>query len=112
VSEEVLEQLDGFLTRDMGEILLAGKFKPISVHELMCRIEECKEKQKRLCERFAWALRAFKSRSWDEAIEIFQESMSLYGQDGPSEFYLKKCEEYKVNPPEETWDGVIDLKNK
>jgi adenylate cyclase len=111
-SEEVLEQLDGFLTRDLGKIRPAGKSRSISVHELMSRIEECEEEQKRLFESFAKALKAFKSRLWNEAIEIFEESMHLFGQDGPSNFYLNKIEHYKGNPPEDTWDGVIDLDEK
>ena len=111
-SEEVLEELDGFLTRDLGKIRPAGKSRSISVHELMCRIEECEEEQERLFERFAKALKAFRKRLWNDAMEIFEESMHSFGQDGPSEFYLNKIEQYKANPPEETWDGVIDLDEK
>ncbi len=112
VSEEVLDHLDGFLTREVGGFLVAGKSKPVVVHELICRMEECNEEEKRLCETFARALKACRRQSWDEAKEIFQESMSLYGQDGPSEFFLNKCEEYKVDPPGETWDGVVQLDDK
>jgi len=111
-SEEVLEQLDGFLTRDLGKIRPAGKSRSISVHELMCRIEECEEEQKKHFENFARALKAFKERLWNDAMEIFEDSMHLFGQDGPSEFYLNKIEQYKANTPEETWDGVIDLDEK
>ena len=108
-SEDVLQEVDGFLTRDFGKIRPRGKLKPISVHELICRMENCEEKQKRLCERFARALSAYQRESWDEAIEIFQESLNLYGQDGPSKFFLAKCEAYKMNPPPETWNGITDL---
>ena len=112
VSEEVVDQLDDFLTREVGRFLVAGKSKPVVVHELICRLEECSEGQKRLCEIFSEALNACRRQSWGEAKEIFQESMSLYGQDGPSKFFISKCEEYKVKPPGETWDGVIHLDKK
>jgi len=111
-SEEVLEQLDGFLTRDLGRIRPAGKSKFISVHELMCRIEECEEEQKRHFENFSRALKAFQKRLWNDATKIFEESMHVFGQDGPSDFYLSKIEHFRANPPEETWDGVIDLDEK
>ena len=32
--------------------------------------------------------------------------------DGPAQFYLKLCDEYKRTPPPETWDGVIALDEK
>jgi adenylate cyclase len=112
VSEEVLDQLDGFLTRNLGKFRPEGKSKPISVFELICRMEACNEKQKRLCEIFAKALKFYWRQSWDEAIEILQESVRLYGQDGPSKFYLKKCEEYKVDASGEKWDGVVNLDKK
>ena len=111
-SEEVLEQLEGFLTRDLGKIRPAGKSRPIAVHELMCRIEECEEEQERLLEGFARALKAFKKQLWNDAMKIFEESMHLFGHDGPSKFYLNRIAHYKANPPEKTWDGVIDLDEK
>ena len=109
VSEDVLDQLDGFMTRELGEFRPEGKSRSISAHELVCRLEDCTEEQERLCERFAKALRAFKKQLWDEAESIFKESLRLYGRDGPSKFYLKKCQEYKANPPEEKWDGIVHL---
>jgi adenylate cyclase len=112
VSEQVLDQLDGFLTRELGKFRPVGKLKPISVHELICLQEECEEKEKRLCKSYHTALKTFRSQSWDEAIVLFQNFISSYGQDGPSEFFIGKCKEYKVNPPGEAWDGVIDLKEK
>jgi adenylate cyclase len=97
---------------NLGKFRPVGKSKPISVHELICLMEKCEEKQKRLCESFPMALKTFRRQSWNEAIEIFQDFMRSYGQDGPSEFFIRKCKEYKANPPGEAWDGVIDLKNK
>ena len=51
-------------------------------------------------------------RSWDEAIEKFNESAKDLGEDKVSPFYLKLCEEHKANPPEEPWDGVIHMEKK
>jgi adenylate cyclase len=103
VCAEVLEQLDGFLTRDLGKFRPVGKSKPISVHELICLMEECS---------FPLALKIFRKQSWDEAIEKFQYFISWYGQDGPCNFFIDKCEEYKVDPPKQPWDGVINLEDK
>jgi adenylate cyclase len=69
VSEEVIHQLDSVLTRQVGQFRLKGKAKPITIYELMCRIEESDEKQRGACAIFAEAMGAFRRQAWDEAME-------------------------------------------
>lgn len=111
-SEEVVHQLDGFLSREVGKFRLVGKTKPIVIHELICRREESDEKQRRACEIFANALSAFRRQSWDEAIEKFSQCIEEFEKDGPSLFYIKLCKNYKMNPPVETWDEVVHMDKK
>jgi adenylate cyclase len=111
VSEEVINQLSGLLTRKLGEFLLAGKSKPVVVHELLCQKGDCSEKQQIICAVFADALDAFIRQSWNEATEKFLQSIKC-GDDGPSRFYLGLCEHYKNNPPGESWDGIIRMGKK
>lgn len=112
VSKEMIDQLDGFLTREIGEFILAGKSKPIEIYELICRLEESNEAQSFACSVFAEALDAFRRQSWDKAIEKFYETIKILEEDGPSRFYLKQCEYYKKNPPGELWDGLIQERRK
>ncbi|OEU51551.1 MAG: hypothetical protein BA872_00130 [Desulfobacterales bacterium C00003060] len=112
VSEDALYQLEGFLTRRLGEFLLVGKSKSITVHELICRVEEFNEQQRELCETFTEALNAFRRQSWEEAIQGFSESMKLYEKDGPSSFYIALCEKYRENPPGKMWNGLVSLDKK
>lgn len=111
VSEEVIHGTDGFLTREAGSFRLKGKSQPVVVHELLCRLEESEEAQRKTCAIFAEALRAFRQQSWDEAKQKFQ-SIENCGEDGLSNYYLKLCEQYKKSPPGERWDRVIDLEEK
>src|SRR5713226_2912818 len=67
VSEEVIGDLNGLLTREVGRFRLKGKAHAIVVHELICRMEECEEEQKKEFAVFAEALSAFRRQSWDEA---------------------------------------------
>ena len=112
VSEEVIGQLGGFLTRELGKFLLVGKTKPLSIHELLCRMEEVSDLQRKQCAMFAEVLNAFRRRSWEEAMEGFRELIKGLGKDGPSLFYLRLCERYRENPPEESWDGVVRMAEK
>jgi len=112
VSEEVIHQLDGFLTREVGKFRLKGKVRPIVAHELLCRREESDEKQRGACAIFAEAMGAFIRQSWDEAMEKFHQCIENLEEDGPSLFYVRLCEQYKGNPPEEPWDGVVHMEKK
>ncbi len=112
VSEEVIRQLDDFLAREIGTFLLAGKSKPIVVHGLFCPKEDTNEAQQRACAFFAEALMAFRKQSWDEAIERFDRARECFGQDGPSSFYIKLCQEYRANPPGPLWDGTVHMDKK
>ncbi|MGE5218489.1 MAG: CHASE2 domain-containing protein [Chloroflexota bacterium] len=112
VSDEVIQGLPGFLTRDVGTFRLKGKSQPVVVHELLCRSAEAKENQRQICEIFSEALHAFKQRSWDEARDKFSRLKWNCQIDGPARFYINLCDQYKVNAPEEAWEGVIPLEEK
>ncbi len=112
ISDEVINRLDGFLTRKMGAFRLKGKVKPIVVYELMGRVETTDARQRNACEVFAQARDAFNRRSWDDAKEKFNQSIGILGDDGPSSFYVALCDSYKKTPPDEPWDGVIHMDKK
>lgn len=112
VTQELIRHLDGFLTREVGEFRLAGKTKRVMIHELVCRLEEANEQQRRACVVFTVALELFRKRSWDEAIEEFQKTIDILGSDGPSDFYIKLCKHNKELIPGELWDGVIHMEKK
>jgi adenylate cyclase len=112
VSGEVLRQRDGFLTREVGKFLMAGKQNPVVAHELICRIADSGELERAACVAFADALTAFRERRWSDAEEKFLESETRFGGDGPSRFYLDWCARYRSHPPGEPWDGEIRMENK
>lgn len=112
VTEDVIKQLDGFLTREIGEFLLFGKSKPLVVYELLCRIEECSDQQRVACAVFVEGLDAFRRQSWDGAIEKFNKYLEYFGEDGPSHFYVKLCKQYKESPPMDSWNGIVQMDKK
>jgi adenylate cyclase len=112
VSEEVIDQRSGFLTRELGTFRLKGKNKPIGIYELVCRIEEADGNQRRACGIFAESLDAFRRGSWNEATEKFHRIIESVGEDEPSRFYINLCERYEKHPPEGPWDGVVSMDRK
>ncbi|MDR3553124.1 MAG: adenylate/guanylate cyclase domain-containing protein [Syntrophobacteraceae bacterium] len=112
VSGEILEGVHDFLTRDLGRFIFAGKVKPVRVFELIGHLEEADEKQRDLIGIFSEALGALQNRSWEKSAKLFKDFLRIEGNDSPSLYYLKKCEIYRQNPPDESWDGVIRLNEK
>jgi adenylate cyclase len=107
MSEEMLNQLEGFLTREVGKFALKGISRPLLLHELLCTVQEASADQKLLCQLFAEALHTFERQSWEEASGKFSKIINRFGQDGPSLYYLKLCERYREEPPEKVWSGVV-----
>ena len=111
-SEDVIRRVDGFLTRKLGKFLLVGKSKPIVVHELLSRTGDVNQKEEDTCTAFAAALAAFRRREWDAAMEYFDTCIKNSGGDGPSQFYLTLCEQYRAKPPGDSWDGEVYMDKK
>jgi adenylate cyclase len=113
-SQEVVSQLDGLLTRELGAFQLAGKSQPLVIHELLCRIDEAQTSQKLLCARFAEALDAYRKQAWDKAIKRFSALLQHPDTlgDGPSQFYLELCEQHRAKPPRAMWTGVVRVSQK
>jgi adenylate cyclase len=111
-SEAGLKHVDGFLTRELGEFLFVGKSNPLVIYELLSPLGEANGRQRGLCADFAEALAAFRTRRWVEAIEQFEKCITHSGGDGPSSFYKTLCQQYRENPPGESWDGIVRLTQK
>jgi adenylate cyclase len=109
---EVLHQVNGILTRELGDFLLVGKSRPVQVYELICRQEEANPHQEKRCDAFARGLQAYRERSWDAAVRIFSDLLETLGDDGPARFYLGRCRSYQEIPPGRDWHGVIVLDSK
>lgn len=112
LSEEVVNQLEGVIIREMGKFLLAGKSKPLVVYELICRQEEFTTLQEEMCALFSEGLGYFKMQSWEKASVMFEKINNRFPDDGPSSFYLNLCKKYSENPVDSLWDGVIRFDKK
>jgi adenylate cyclase len=111
-SKQVLDQLSGFLTRKLGKFVFFGKSKPVTVYELICRREESRNVQRKLCAIFSQALDAYERQSLEEGMELFNQALSVVKNDGPSLFYLKRVQHYRENPAGNKWNGIVHLNKK
>lgn len=110
-SREVIEGLDGLVTREVGSFRLVGKSKAVVIHELLPPTAPT-DVSGNLYASFAVALETFRLQRWREAKEAFQALLAKCHDDGPSRYYLQLCEQYAIQPPPAPWDGVVTLGRK
>ena len=88
VSTSVIENLSGFVTREMGKFILKGKTFPVSIFELIAPLEQFDSTCLPLIAAFTKALTLFQSHEWQKALETFLEINKNYPDDGPTRFYI------------------------
>ena len=108
---------DRFVIRELDRIIVVGRKEPVTTYELISRIGEESDNMKKLLPDFAEAISLYRSQDWDKAIELFQsidhlEDMHEGRKTNPCRTYVKRCEQYKQDPPPNNWDGVTALTSK
>jgi adenylate cyclase len=111
-SDDVLAGLDEFLTRRLGTFVLAGKTKPLVIHELICCQEEASEPQRRMVALFTEGVAAYEGQSWHRASEAFGACLKEGGEDEAARFYLTACAEHGARHPGEPWEAVFRMETK
>jgi len=108
LSAQVLDGIEGYLTREVGTFLLRGKTRPLVIHELIGRREAgAAEDITQWFSLFAEALMAFRQADWKSAIERFTQLVETRDGDGVSRFYLELSRRHRQTPPGDDWNGVI-----
>jgi len=107
----VQEAGETILTRKLDKVRVVGINEPVRLHELVNMADYADPDEKKLVEVFDQARERYENRKWKEAIEGFKESLSIENG-GPSAVYLRRCENFFKNPPDDAWDGVYNLTEK
>ncbi len=108
-SREVVDRVEGVGSRYLGRFLLGGKSKSVTVFELLPMEEMSQSRCRLVTELFPEGLQLFQQRRWRQAEAVFKQACAVDGDDGPSQFYLRRCGFYQQDSPPEDWQGVIRL---
>jgi adenylate cyclase len=99
------------LVRRLDRVRVVGKREPVQLYNILDIMEDAAAEQQKLVTLFHQALGYFEQRNWEKASEGFKE-LSILEEKGPAQIYLKRCKQYLVQAPEDTWDGVFNLTEK
>jgi adenylate cyclase len=109
ISEETRDMVkDEIVTREIDQIRVVGKKKPVRVFELVGDREETPAGEIEKAALFEGGIEAYRNRDWDGAIDVFRR----LGEDVPAGIYVRRCLAFKQSPPPPEWDGIFELGEK
>jgi adenylate cyclase len=101
------------LLREIDTVQVVGREQGVRVYEPLARVgTPLSREQERAFSFYAAGLKAYRERRWDEALELFKESLALWPGDGPSQTMADRCQIYQKTLPPEEWDGVFEATHK
>jgi len=107
ISEYTYEMVKNIYScRLLDSVRVKGKKLPVTIYELIGPKKE--DEFLNLSEK---AINLYYAREWDKAIAIFNELKSQK-EDYLSDKYIERCNNYKINPPSEDWDGAYTMTTK
>jgi len=112
VSEAVLSGLNGFVSRELGTFCMVGKQKAVVIHELLGLQSEDESSYDALCQCFSEGLLAYQCHNLCAAKSHFLQVLEVYPDDGPSRYYLNRCELHAQHNLSLPQNGVIVLQKK
>lgn len=102
---------DKFICRELDLIRVKGKMKPVAIYELMAKAEDA-AKFEPLAKVFRQGLKLYRLGQFDEALQVFEDILAAYPNDGPAKLFASRARAYVQTPPVGVWDGVFTATSK
>ena len=107
VSAEVLRDTENLISRELGRFKLVGKQTTTTLHELIgSDTSNIPDDIININNVFKQGLEQFQAGDFNAALNLFSQNSN----DGPSQFYITRCNEHLVNTPDDFDGSVILLK--
>jgi adenylate cyclase len=104
---------NSFLMREVDQVRVKGRVQPVRIYELLGNSDDSlpREMEESL-NYFTAGLEAYRQQVWQEALDLFKQSLSMRPEDGPSRIMAERCQIYQKAPPPTDWDGVFTMTTK
>ena len=99
---------DIFIVRKIDYIHLEGWEKPFHVYELAGLKETADEYLLMLHQLFSRAMEFYLDKYFKEAKTYFKKGLKINPDDGPSNIYISRCNQFIKTPPENDWKAVYE----
>jgi adenylate cyclase len=102
-----------FIVRNLDLVRVVGREQCVRVYELVGRADAVLSwEHKGALQAYAAGYDAYCRQRWPEAIDHFNQALSLRPDDGPSKTMLQRCRVYQETPPPEDWECVFEPTSK
>jgi adenylate cyclase len=114
ISETTYLKLRGtYRVREVDRVLVKGKRKPVSIYEVLdYHTDDTFPNLMEAVNYFKEGLASYRAQEWEKAIKSFSDSLDANEQDKLSRIYIRRCEQMKLTPPGDDWDGVWVMTSK
>jgi len=112
VSAASAEAAPGFAYRELDEVIVAGKQKPVKIFELLGEEGALSSDVTLQYDRFATALQAYRDQDWVLARELFIQLQRSCDNSDLCQVFLDRIQFFSVNPPPAEWQGVYAFDKK
>lgn len=104
---------DRFHLQTVGLIQVKGKTEPVDTFTVLGeKSEKLPPERQKFLETYEEGVRAFRSREFVKAKELFEQALQARPGNYLAGEYLKDCVEFIQNPPDATWTGVQVMTTK
>lgn len=100
-----MEAAEFIEVRLLDRIVVMGKKRPIGIYELLSETGGISDTKRRVVQLYEEALQLHWESKWDPAIKSIDEALKLDRRDTPSANMKARIENYRINPPDDTWTG-------
>jgi adenylate cyclase len=98
-----------FLLRQIDRVRVKGRQQALHIYELIGTIAApLPTARRQMFDRYAAAMIAYRERRWAEAAALFEQSLALWPEDGPSRVMVDRCRIYRGMSPPGDWDGAFE----
>lgn len=103
---------DEYMLRQIGQIMLFGRRKPIAIWQVLAAIgdEQTRNKLNEDLRLFEDAYGNFLDRRFEAALKRFQRICQNNPDDNVAKLYCEYCRIYQTTPPPNNWQGELELK--
>lgn len=103
---------DDYEFRYLAELQVKGKKQTVPAYEIVGRRGKPTEEVRDYIRRFEAGVELYKQRRWDDCIVHFTRILARRPDDLGAGRYIDACQELKTFPPDDAWNGALELKEK
>ncbi|MCP3925261.1 MAG: adenylate/guanylate cyclase domain-containing protein [Desulfobacterales bacterium] len=112
IGETTRERLaDDIVVREIDKVLVVGKTESITIYEIIGYKKNLSKDVMDGLRVFKEAIEKYREGDFSSADDLFNKVLAFLPDDGPSKTFMKRCADYKENPPDD-WEGIYSMQTK